>query len=150
MATSAGSWKGLERMSVEQLKAVKEQGDLEVNLLQESLSNIRTATTRLEIASSALNDLSLRPQGNQILVPLTASLYVPATLHDSQHVLVDVGTGYFIQKTMPQGKHYCDRKINLLKSNFDQLLQVASKKKNVADEAGVILQAKLKQLESSS
>ncbi|RZB89606.1 probable prefoldin subunit 5 [Glycine soja] len=150
MATSAGSWKGLERMSVEQLKAVKEQADLEVNLLQESLSNIRTATTRLEIASSALNDLSLRPQGNQILVPLTASLYVPATLHDSQHVLVDVGTGYFIQKTMPQGKHYCDRKINLLKSNFDQLLQVASKKKNVADEAGVILQAKLKQLESSS
>ncbi|KHN23103.1 Putative prefoldin subunit 5 [Glycine soja] len=154
---ASGSWKsgsgssmGLERMSVEQLKAVKEQADLEVNLLQESLSNIRTATTRLEIASSALNDLSLRPQGNHILVPLTASLYVPATLHDSQHVLVDVGTGYFIEKTMPEGKDYCDRKINLLKSNFDQLVEVASKKKNVADEAGVILQAKLKQLASSS
>ncbi|TKY50701.1 prefoldin subunit 5 [Spatholobus suberectus] len=150
------SWKsgsgsmGLERMSVEQLKAVKEQADLEVNLLQDSLSNIRTATTRLEIASSALNDLSLRPHGNQILVPLTASLYVPATLHDAQHVLVDVGTGYFIEKTMAEGKDYCQRKINLLKSNFDQLVDVASKKKNVADEAGVILQAKLKQLASSS
>lgn len=84
-------------MSVEQLKAVKEQSDLEVNLLEDSLSNIRTATTRLELASSALNDLSLRPQGKKILAPLTASLYVPATLHDPHHVLVDVGTGYFIQ-----------------------------------------------------
>jgi len=96
-----GSWKsgsmGLERMSVEQLKAVKEQTDLEVNLLQDSLNNIRSATTRLEIASSALNDLAVRPPASQILVPLTASLYVPATLQDSTHVLIDVGTGYFIE-----------------------------------------------------
>ncbi|XP_047179694.1 probable prefoldin subunit 5 [Vigna umbellata] len=149
-----GSWKsgsmGLERMSVEQLKAVKEQSDLEVNLLQDSLNNIRSATTRLEIASSALNDLAIRPPASQILVPLTASLYVPATLHDSTHVLIDVGTGYFIEKTMDEGKDYCERKINLLKSNFEQLVEVASKKKNVADEAGVILQAKMKQLASSS
>ncbi|KAE9611574.1 putative prefoldin alpha [Lupinus albus] len=140
----------LERMSVEQLKAVKEQTDLEVNLLQDSLSNIRTATTRLEIATTALNDLSLRPQGKKMLVPLTASLYVPATLDDADNVLVDVGTGYFIEKTMAEGKDYCERKINLLKSNFDQLMEVASKKKNVADEVGIILQAKLKQLSPST
>lgn len=37
------------------------------------------------------------------------------------------------------------------KVEFVQLtMQVASKKKNVADDAGVILQAKLKQLASSS
>lgn len=53
----------LEKMSLEQLKAVKEQADIEVNLLQDSLNNIRTATGRLEIASTALHDLSLRPPG---------------------------------------------------------------------------------------
>ncbi|KAJ7954590.1 Prefoldin subunit 5 [Quillaja saponaria] len=140
----------LAKMSVEQLKALKEQADLEVNLLQDSLSNIRSATGRLEIASSALNDLSLRPQGKKMLVPLTASLYVPGTLDDADKVLVDVGTGYFIEKTMDEGKDYCERKINLLKSNFDQLIEVASKKKSIADEAGVILQAKLKQLAPST
>lgn len=87
----------LEKMSVEQLKAIKEQTDLEVNLLQDSLNNIRSATSRLESASSALHDLSLRPQGHPMLVPLTASLYVPGTLDDSDKVLVDVGTGYFIE-----------------------------------------------------
>lgn len=87
----------MQKMSLEQLKAIKEQTDLEVNLLQDSLNNIRTATSRLEIASSALHDLSLRPQGQKMLVPLTASLYVPGTLDDANKVLVDVGTGYFIE-----------------------------------------------------
>lgn len=136
----------LEKMSVEQLKALKEQTDMEVNLLHDSLNNIRTATSRLDIASAALHDLSLRPQGKKMLVPLTASLYVPGTLDEADKVLVDVGTGYFIEKTMAEGKDYCDRKIKLLRSNFDQLIEIATKKKKVADEAGVILQAKLKQM----
>ncbi|KAJ4972942.1 hypothetical protein NE237_006116 [Protea cynaroides] len=136
----------MEKMSLEQLKALKEQSDMEVNLLQDSLNNIRTATVRLEMASNALHDLSLRPQGKKMLVPLTASLYVPGTLDDADKVLVDVGTGYFIEKTMPEGKDYCERKINLLKSNYDQLIEVASKKKSIADEAGVMLQTKLRQV----
>lgn len=63
----------MEKMNVEQLKVVKEQADLEVNLLQDSLNNVRTATSRLELASSALQDLSLRPQGPHSLS--TASLF---------------------------------------------------------------------------
>ncbi|KAF8398691.1 hypothetical protein HHK36_014546 [Tetracentron sinense] len=135
----------MEKLSLEQLKGLKEQSDLEVNLLQDSLNNIRTATSRLDIASNALQDLSLRPQGKKLLVPLTASLYVPGTLDDADKVLVDVGTGYFIEKTIAEGKDYCGRKINLLKSNYNQLVEVVSKKKSIADEAGVILQSKLRQ-----
>lgn len=81
MASSRGIGSGvgglgakMEQMSVEQHKAIKEQTDLEVNLLQGSLNNVRTATSRLEVASSALHDLSLRPQGKKMLVPLTASV----------------------------------------------------------------------------
>lgn len=68
MASGGGRTLEIEKMSVEQLKALKEQADLEVNLLQDSLNNIRTATTRLEIASNALQDLSLRPQGINTLL----------------------------------------------------------------------------------
>ncbi|KAL5570377.1 hypothetical protein UlMin_026952 [Ulmus minor] len=71
---------------MEQLKAVKEQTDLEVNLLQDSLNNICIATA-----------------SKKMLVPLTASLYVTGTLDDADNVLVDVGTSYFIEKTMVEG-----------------------------------------------
>ena len=36
-----------------------------------------------------------------ILVPLTNSLYVPGKLKDTEHVIVDVGTGYYVKKVRP-------------------------------------------------
>ena len=33
-----------------------------------------------------------------ILVPLTSSLYVPGTLADVKKVVVDIGTGYYVEK----------------------------------------------------
>ncbi|CAL9044467.1 prefoldin subunit 5-like [Musa acuminata AAA Group] len=140
----------MEKLSLEQLRSLKEQSDLEVNLLQDSLTKIRTAAARLEVAAAALHDLSLRPQGKKLLVPLTASLYVPGTLDDSEKVLVDVGTGYFIEKTMAEGKDYCERKLSLLKSNHDELTDMATKKKHIADEAGIVLQGKLRQTSTST
>ena len=38
------------------------------------------------------------PPGRSILVPLTSSLYVPGKLKNAGKVLVDVGTGYYIEK----------------------------------------------------
>lgn len=35
---------------------------------------------------------------DEILVPLTSSLYVKGRLTDREHVLVDVGTGYYVEK----------------------------------------------------
>lgn len=61
-----------------------------------------------------------------MLVPLTASLYVPGTLDDADKVLVDVGTGYFIEVSEkvpfffsshpPQKKK--KRKLNLFMAKF--------------------------------
>ena len=36
--------------------------------------------------------------GKPILVPLTTSLYVPGTLADPENVIVDVGTGFYVEK----------------------------------------------------
>jgi hypothetical protein len=33
-----------------------------------------------------------------VLVPLTSSLYVPGKLRDVENVIIDVGTGYYVQK----------------------------------------------------
>ncbi|XP_016711576.2 transcription factor MYBS2 [Gossypium hirsutum] len=56
--------------------------------------------------------------------PLIVSLYVLGTLDDVDEVLADIAIGYFIEKTMDEGKDYCERKINLVKSNFDLLIEL--------------------------
>lgn len=34
----------------------------------------------------------------EILIPLTSSLYVPGRLADRQKVIVDIGTGFYVEK----------------------------------------------------
>jgi prefoldin alpha subunit len=36
--------------------------------------------------------------GKTILVPLTSSLYVPGTMTMTDKVIVDVGTGFYVEK----------------------------------------------------
>ena len=45
---------------------------------------------------SILNHLLL--EGKKALVPLTSSVYVDAELIGTERVLVDIGTGYFIEQ----------------------------------------------------
>eukprot|EP01018_Ginkgo_biloba_P029734 Gb_18092 [translate_table: standard] len=87
----------LNKLTVEQVRQVKEQVDGEMGLLQDSLNRIRTAAVRYEMASKALHKLSAHTAGKQMLVPLTASLYVPGTLDNADNVLIDVGTGYYVE-----------------------------------------------------
>lgn len=41
---------------------------------------------------------SIRRTDKKILIPLTSSLYVPGRIKDTENVIVDVGTGYFVEK----------------------------------------------------
>ena len=52
--------------------------------------------------------------GQEVLVPLTSSLYVPGRMDDSKNVLIEAGAGYFIEKNTEQALDYCDRKAKQL------------------------------------
>jgi len=51
-----------------------------------------------------------------MLVPITSSLYVPGETTLVETVLLDVGTGYFIEKSVPQAQGFLDRKIDLIRN----------------------------------
>jgi hypothetical protein len=53
----------VEKMSLDQIRQVKEQVDSELSVLQDSVSNIRTATSRFESAAKAVHILSTNPPG---------------------------------------------------------------------------------------
>ena len=50
-------------------------------------------------------------EGKDILVPLTGSMYVPGTLEEGKKVVVDVGTGYYVEKDIAGAKDYFNRKV---------------------------------------
>ncbi|KAK7543629.1 Prefoldin subunit-domain-containing protein [Phyllosticta citricarpa] len=63
-----------------------------------------------------------------ILVPLTSSLYVPGTLANLSSVLVDIGTGFYVEKSTADAADFYDRKIKDLEKNLKDLEAIVTGK----------------------
>ena len=57
-------------------------------------------------------------EGKQVLVPLTGSMYVPGQLANSAKVIVDIGAGYYIEKSSKDAEEYFSRKVKYVEKNM--------------------------------
>ena len=53
------------------------------------------------------------------MVPMTSSLYVPGKLKETDTLLIDVGTGYFVEKTRKEAIDYFQRKIEFVGTQME-------------------------------
>ena len=58
-----------------------------------------------------------------MLVPVTSSLYVPGETTPLETVMVDVGTGYYIEKSIPEATSFIDRKLHLIQGQAVKVAQ---------------------------
>lgn len=68
--------------------------------------------------------------GQEILVPLTSSLYVPGRLGSRAEVLVDVGTGFFVGKSVEKATAIMSSKAEMVRKEADKLGKVISVKQS--------------------
>ena len=81
-----------------------------------------------------------------LLIPLTTSLYVPGELSSTSHVLVDVGTGYYVEKTTADAVKFYTAKVDAIGKNLVDLEKViAQKSQNVRVVEDVIRRRVLEQ-----
>lgn len=88
-----------------------------------------TSQTGAAFLSVSLILTSLAPD-KPLLVPLTSSLYVPGKLADTEHVLVDVGTGFYVEKTTDDAQKFYNGKIEELGKNIKDLENIVNGKAN--------------------
>ena len=72
---------------------------------------------------------AVRPD-KPILVPLTSSLYVPGTVADTEHVIVDIGTGFYVEKTTADAQKFYEGKVEELGKNIKDLENIVNGKAN--------------------
>jgi prefoldin alpha subunit len=76
------------------------------------------------------------------MVPLTASLYVSGTLADPSRVVLDIGTGYFVETSTDKGVAYCERKVEFVRSQLDALGEVAASRADALRRVDALLARK--------
>jgi prefoldin alpha subunit len=59
---------------------------------------------------------------------LTASLYVPGRLTDAENVLIDIGTGFFVEKNTKDATDFYERKVKDLGGSLKDLEAVINGK----------------------
>lgn len=131
-------------LSLEQLNNLKGQLETELQQLTASFGGLREAQARFAESKEALRSLNAGNADKEVLVPLTASMFVPGTLADVREVLVDVGTGYFVEQSVDDARKFMDRKVEFLQSNTDSLKEVLETKRQMLEGVVFVMQQKLR------
>ena len=128
----------IDTLTPDQLNYLKKQIEDEVDTLSDSFTSLKVALSRFEGSKQTLKDLANTKVGTPLLVPLTTALYVRGTVDNVDNVLVDIGTGYYAEKSTEEGQSYLDRKIAALKESLSLAQKALTNKRN---DYQVVMQA---------
>jgi prefoldin alpha subunit len=120
----------IEELPIPQLQQVKQQLEEEIQVLTQSFAKLKQAQVKFGDCMDTLKRISADQEDKTLLLPLTNSLYVTGTLEDSQKVIVDVGTGYFVEKEVADAKDFYKRKVEYVKSNLLKLEDTVNQRQN--------------------
>ncbi|VDQ10916.1 unnamed protein product [Trichobilharzia regenti] len=84
-------------LTIPQLQELARQMEQKIQFLSASIQQLKALQTQFTASKNCLTELTPEKQNNDILVPLTSTLCVPGKLSDTSHVLVDIGTGYYVE-----------------------------------------------------
>ncbi|KAJ5691172.1 Prefoldin [Penicillium malachiteum] len=124
----------LASLSLPQLRSLQTRLTSELEHLTTSHAKLRAAQAKFRECVRSINDgvTGSEAQGttgrDEILVPLTSSLYVKGRLTDREKVLVDVGTGFYVEKTSEKAIAFYNDKVKGLDENLVELEKIVQGK----------------------
>ncbi|KAM6993924.1 prefoldin subunit 5 isoform 2-T2 [Passerculus sandwichensis] len=129
-----------------QTVSVGELGLPQLELLKGQLEQLKVVQTKFVEAKECLNVLHKGNEGKDLLVPLTSSMYVPGKLQDTRTVLVDVGTGYYVEKSADDARAFFKRKIEFLTRQMEKIQPALQEKHAMKQAVLEMMTQKLQQL----
>lgn len=128
--SAGGAQVDLTKLTVEQLQEIRKQLDQELEYMTNSHMQLRQAKAKfLSCIDSIKGTFKPSNDGKQILVPLTSSLYVPANVHTTpDKVIVDIGTGYYVEKKSEDAIKFYTKKVGFLETNIGDLEKIINAK----------------------
>lgn len=132
-------------LTLEQLGGLKTQHENELSELQNQLEQLHGARNRYNNSMSTLDNMNGTKEAQGMLIPLNSSLYAPGKVSNPEKVIVELGTGYFCEKTIPEAKKLIERKTTLVNKSMESIESVGNNKKKNLDQIIMVMQYKMNQ-----
>jgi prefoldin alpha subunit len=142
MTTADSKAVDVGQLGLQELLQVQKQLQVELEHYQDSGMKLATYKQQALESIQSIETIANEKQGKEILVPLTSSLYVDGTLADPGRVLVNIGTGYFVEKsakdaqrifmaktkTIDAGQEDLNKILQVKMSNYQTICRLAQEK----------------------
>jgi prefoldin alpha subunit len=116
----------LRRLSVE-MQYLEQTADT----LQQRLSMLNAAITDLSYANITIEGLEKEKENAEMLVPIGGSSYVKMKLASTDKVILGIGSGVSVEKTLPEAKTMLKERLDELEKSSDaaqqQFAQIAER-----------------------
>ena len=74
-------------------------------------------------------------------------MYVPGKLQDTQKVLIDIGTGYFVEKNVKGAKEYFERRVAHVTEHIERIQAIGQEKSKIREATIDVMEMKLQELQ---
>lgn len=114
-------------------------------LFNDSLTTLKVAKSKYAGSKEALEQFKPTWNDNVTLVPLTGSMYVPGKFKDINNVLIEIGTGYYVEMGLDSAKDYFKRRVEFVTEQMDKIEKLGMEKSRIRDAIQEVMQIKVQQ-----
>jgi len=146
MSTTEGSSPNainLDEMSLEELNQLKQQEENRFSGLMARFQQFRAAAARLSASMLAVSEITPASEGKEVLVPLTESVYAPGKLRETNKLLVELGTGFYAEKSPKETKGFLERKLKIVDANSDNITKALTTTRQNIEQISMAMQGKM-------
>ena len=126
MAQRAKAEEELRRLSME-MRYLEQTAEA----LQQRISMVNAAITDITYANMTLDGIEKEKENAELLVPIGGSSYVKVKLADTNKVIIGLGAGVSVEKTLPEAKATLKERLDELEKTMNaaqqQFSQVAER-----------------------
>ncbi len=126
MAQRANSEEELRRLSME-MRYLEQTADA----LQQRISLVNGAITDISYANMTLDGIEAEKENAELLVPIGGSSYIKVKLADSNKIIIGMGSGVSVEKTLLEAKMALKERLDELEKTMNsaqqQFTQVADR-----------------------
>ena len=91
-----------------------------MQFIQNAIMSMQKSKSKLQDSESSVDQFKEVKNGDEIMVPLSTSLYVPGKVVNNDKFMVDLGTGYYAEMNRQNSVDFLQRKIKALNDKIEE------------------------------
>jgi len=118
----------LNQVPIGQLEQLLKNSDEELEFFSESLQQLKMVQGKFQDSLDCLDKFSTQNHDKEMMVPLTSAMYVTGKLDNVKTVIVDIGTGYYVDMPIHKAQNYFNRRIAQVASQINSVETIVHEK----------------------